>query len=194
MATFIILMLSQPCPYYGLFVMLTVHEGSEFIACDAIFATVMIVLNGVISLCFFGSFKHYEMSFGNEGTNSALGVLTAMATFILVMPIVTTSTPGPDFIKVQLAFTGIACFALYIASLFSQAVSHRDYYLSKAVKQKTHGNTHADRPSNLKTGLSVVLLLISLAVLVGLAEALSPVIESGVRAAGAPKQKSALPS
>jgi Ca2+:H+ antiporter len=70
------------------------HEGSEFIARDAVFATVMIVINGVIGLCIFmGGFKHYEMSFRNEGTNSALAVLTALATFILVMPMVTTSTP-----------------------------------------------------------------------------------------------------
>lgn len=168
--------------------MLAGHDGSEFIARDAVFATVMIVLNGVIGLCIFvGGFKNYEMSFRNEGTNSALGVLTAMATFVLVMPIVTISTPGPNFTNSQLAFAGIACFSLYIAFLFFQTVSHRDYYLPKAVKQKPHIKAHADKPSNLKTGVSAALLLISLAVVVGLAEALNPVIESGVRAAGAPK-------
>jgi Ca2+:H+ antiporter len=108
--------------------MLTGHEGSEFIARDAVFATVMIVMNGVIGLCIFmGGLTHYEMSFRNEGTNSALAVLTTLATFILVMPTVTISTPGPDFTKSQLAFAGIASFALYIAFLFFQTVSHRDY-------------------------------------------------------------------
>ena len=91
--------------------MLSGHEGSEFIARDAVFATVMIVVNGVIGLCIFmGGMKHHEMTFRNEGTNSALAVLTALATFILVMPIVTISTPGPDFTKSQLAFAGIASF------------------------------------------------------------------------------------
>ena len=80
--------------------MLAGNEGSEFIARDAIFATVMIIMNGVIGLCIFvGGLKHHELSFRNEGTNSALAVLTALATFILVMPLVTTSTPGPDFTK-----------------------------------------------------------------------------------------------
>lgn len=168
--------------------MLAGHEGSEFIARDAVFATVMIVMNGVIGLCIFmGGFKHYEMSFRNEGTNSALGVLTAMATFILVMPIVTTSTPGPDFTKSQLAFAGIACFALYLAFLFFQTVSHRDYYLPKAEVHKTNEDTHADKPSNIKTAISVVLLLISLVVVVGLAEALNPAIEAAVKAMDAPK-------
>lgn len=168
--------------------MLAGHEGSEFIARDAVFATVMIVINGVIGLCIFmGGFKHHEMSFRNEGTNSALAVLTALATFILVMPMVTVSTPGPDFTKSQLAFAGIASFALYGAFLFFQTVSHRDYYLPKAEKQKIDSGAHADKPSNLKTSISVLLLLISLGVVVGLAEALNPAIEAGVKAAGAPK-------
>jgi Ca2+:H+ antiporter len=168
--------------------MLSGHEGSEFIARDAVFATVMIVMNGVIGLCIFiGGLKHYEMSFRNDGTNSALAVLTALATFILVMPIVTTSSPGPDFTKSQLAFAGIASFALYIAFLFFQTVSHRDYYLPKAIDKKTDINFHAQKPSNLKTGVSVALLILSLIIVVGLAELLSPAIEAGVKAAGAPK-------
>jgi Ca2+:H+ antiporter len=127
------------------------------------------------------------MSFRNEGTNSALAVLTALATFILVMPIVTVSTPGPDFTKGQLAFAGIASFALYGAFLFFQTVSHRDYYLPKTEDKKTDINFHALKPSNAKTAVSVVLLILSLIVVVGLAELLSPAIEAGVKAAGAPK-------
>jgi len=168
--------------------MLSGHEGSEFIARDAVFATVMIVVNGVIGLCIFmGGFKHYEMTFRNEGTNSALSVLTALATFILVMPIVTISTPGPDFTKSQLAFAGIASFVLYIAFLFFQTISHRDYYLPTVDSLITNANVHADKPSNFKTATSCFLLLISLVTVVGLAEVLSPVIEETVNAAGAPK-------
>lgn len=168
--------------------MLSGQAGSEFIARDAIFATVMIVINGVIGLCIFmGGLKHYEMSFRNEGTNSALAVLTALATFILVLPLVTVSSPGPDFTKSQLAFAGIASFALYGAFIFFQTVSHRDYYLPSVEEQKLDSSIHAEKPSNLKTAVSCVLLLISLIAVVGLAKALSPAIEAGVNAVGAPK-------
>jgi len=168
--------------------MLSGHDGSQFIPRDAVFATVLIVINGVIGLCIFiGGLHHYEMSFRNEGTNSALAVLTALATFILVMPIVTTSSPGPDFTKSQLAFAGIASFVLYAAFLFFQTVSHRDYYLPKTKEKKTDINFHAPKPSNLKTAISVGLLILSLIIVVGLAELLSPAIEAGVEAAGAPK-------
>ena len=168
--------------------MLTGHDGSEFIARDAVFATVMIVINGVIGLCIFvGGLKHHEMSFRNEGTNSALAVLTALATFILVMPMVTVSTPGPDFTKSQLAFAGIASFSLYVAFLLFQTITHRDYYLPKIHGKREDSSEHADKPSNSKTAISAVLLLLSLIAVVGLAEALSPAIEAGVKAAGAPK-------
>jgi len=168
--------------------MLSGHDGSEFIARDAVFATVMIVINGVIGACIFvGGLKNYEMSFRNEGTTSSLAVLTALATFILVMPIVTVSSPGPDFTKSQLAFAGIASFTLYGAFVFFQTVSHRDYYLPRASKQKTDNTVHAAKPSTLKTSMSAIALLVSLVVVVGLAEALSPAIEAGVKAAGAPK-------
>ena len=168
--------------------MLTGHEGSEFIARDTIFATIMIIVNGVIGICIFtGGLKHYELAFRNEGTNSMLAVLIALATFILVMPIVTVSTPGPDFTKSQLAFAGTASFALYLAFLFFQTVSHRDYYLPQTEEKKTDINFHAPKPSNAKTAASAVLLLISLIAVVALAKLLSPSIEAGVAAAGAPK-------
>ena len=168
--------------------MLTGHQGSEFSPRDAVFATVMIVINGVIGLCIFtGGLKRHEVTFRNEGTNSALAVLTALATFILVMPVVTVSTPGPDFTKSQLAFAGIASFTLYIAFLFFQTVSHRDYYLPSEDGTRFDSNVHATKPSNLKTTVSVFLLLVSLVAVVGLAELLSPAIESAVKAASAPK-------
>ena len=103
------------------------------------------------------------------------------------MPIVTTSTPGPDFTKSQLAFAGIASFTLYAAFLFFQTVSHRDYYLPKVEDKKNDINFHAPKPSGLKTAVSVALLIVSLVIVVGLAELLSPAIEAGVNAAGAPK-------
>ncbi|BDX21380.1 ionic antiporter [Polynucleobacter sp. TUM22923] len=169
--------------------MLAGNAGAEFIARDAVFATVMIVLNGIIGLCIFvGGLKHHEMIFRNEGTNSALAVLAALATFTLVMPIVTVSTAGPNFTQGQLAFAGIASLALYIAFVFFQTVTHRDYFLPKLTDQTMSDDSiHAEKPSNLKTLLSCVLLLVCLVLVVTLAKALSPAIEAGVRAADAPK-------
>ena len=168
--------------------MLAGNEGAEVIARDAVFATIMIIMNGVIGMCIFiGGLSHYEMTFRNEGTNSMLAVLTALATFILVLPVVTVSAAGPTFTTSQLAFAGIATLALYTAFLFFQTVSHRDYFLPKAIDRKVDRNLHAEKPSNTKTMVSGVLLFISLIAVVILAKLLSPTIEAAVSAAGAPK-------
>ena len=168
--------------------MIAGKEGSEVIARDAVFATIMIIMNGIIGLCIFiGGLSHHELSFRNEGTNSTLAVLTALATFILVLPIVTVSTPGPTFTTSQLAFAGISTLVLYIAFLFFQTVSHRDYYLPKAKEKKIDSNFHAQKPTNLKTAVSGIILFAALIAVVALAKLLSPTIEAGVQAAGAPK-------
>jgi Ca2+:H+ antiporter len=168
--------------------MLAGNEGAEVIARDAVFATIMIIMNGVIGMCIFiGGLSHYEMTFRNEGTNSMLAVLTALATFILVLPVVTVSAAGPTFTTSQLAFAGIATLALYTAFLFFQTVSHRDYFLPKAIDRKVDRNLHAEKPSNTKTMVSGVFLFVSLIAVVILAKLLSPTIEAAVGAVGAPK-------
>ena len=169
--------------------MLSGHDGSQFIARDAVFAAVMSVANGVVGLCIFlGGLKHRELSFRVEGTNSTLAILAALATFTLVMPVVTTSTPGPDFTKSQLAFAGISSFILYGAFLFFQNISHRDYFLPLDSQKRSDCDVHAEKPSNTKTAISSFLLLLSLIAVVALAKALSPAIEAGVQSVGAPKE------
>ena len=168
--------------------MISKAPGSELIARDTVFAAIMLVANGVIGLCiFFGALKHKDLNFRVEGNNSALAVLMALATFSLVLPIFTTSTPGPDFTQSQLAFAGIASFVLYVTFIFFQVVSHRVYFLPLDSKNQEEVHTHPPVPSNLKTLASGFLLLFSLIAVVVLAEGLSPVVESFVHEIGAPK-------
>lgn len=168
--------------------MISHAPGSELIARDTVFAAIMLVANGVIGLCiFFGALKHKDLNFRVEGNNSALAVLIALATFSLVLPIFTTSTPGPDFTQSQLAFAGIASFTLYVTFIFFQVVSHRVYFLPLDAKDQEEVQGHSPVPSNLKTIVSGFLLLLSLVCVVVLAEGLSPVVESFVHEIGAPK-------
>ncbi len=168
--------------------MLSQSPGSELIARDTVFAAIMLVGNGVIGLCiFFGALKHRDLDFRVEGNNSALAVLVALATFTLVLPIFTTSTPGPDFTKSQLAFAGIASFVLYGTFIFFQVVTHRVYFLppvNGAIEEK---KLNSPKPSLLKTLLSGFLLIVSLVCVVALAKGISPSVESFVNNIGAPK-------
>jgi Ca2+:H+ antiporter len=143
----------------------------------------MIVVNGVIIYVFMGGFKHHEMSFRNEELISACST-DSVSTFILVMPMVTVSTPGPDFTKASY-FAGIALCLIWRLYLSRQSVIAITIFPNQ--NKKTDSDIHADEPSNLKTTVSVFLLLLSLVVVVGLAEALN-LLSKLVKAAGAPKQ------
>src|SRR5579862_3254737 len=56
-------------------IMLAAKEGSDVLARDTVFATVMIVLNGIVGLCLMlGGLRHYEQSFSTDAASAALSV------------------------------------------------------------------------------------------------------------------------
>jgi Ca2+:H+ antiporter len=155
------------------------------LARDTVFATVMIVCNGVVGLCLIaGSMRHHVVAFRVEGTVPALAVLTTLATLTLVVPDFTSATPGPTLSASQLAFVGIVSLVLYAVFVLIQTVRHRDYFLPVG----SHGeDEHAAPPTTSAAVASLALLLVSLVAVVGLAKVLAPLIESAVASAGMPQ-------
>ena len=63
---------------------------------DAIFAVVMIALNGFVGLVLLlGGLRHGEQYYNLEGVNSYLNVIMTLAVLGLVLPNFTTTTGGP---------------------------------------------------------------------------------------------------
>ena len=169
-------------------IMLSADEDGAVIARDAVFATVMIVMNGIIGLSIFlGGLRHRVLSFRLEGVNSSLAVLIALTVLTLIVPNFTTTTSGPTFSNGQLIFAGVLSFVLYGIFIFVQTIRHRDYFLLPNEAELTEPKSHAPIPSNTKTFVSVILLLISLIAVVLLAKALSPSIELAIDTMGAPR-------
>lgn len=169
-------------------IMLSAGADGALIARDSVFAAVMIVMNGVIGISIFlGGLRHHTLSFRVEGTNSSLAVLIALAVLTLVMPNFTTTTPGPTFSNSQLMLAGVLSLVLYGTFVFIQTVRHRDYFLPSHDAALADPEVHAPAPSNTKTAVSVVLLLVSLVAVVLLAKALSPSIEAAIDSVGAPR-------
>lgn len=169
-------------------IMLSAGANGALIARDSVFAAVMIVMNGVVGASIFlGGLRHRILLFRVEGTNSSLAVLIALAVLTLVMPNFTTTTPGPTFSNSQLMLAGVLSLVLYGTFVFIQTVRHRDYFLPTHDAALADPESHAPSPSNAKTALSVVLLLISLVAVVLLAKALSPSIEAAIDRIGAPR-------
>jgi Ca2+:H+ antiporter len=158
-------------------------KGASTLARDTVYATVMIICNGVIGLCLLvGSIRHHVLDFRVEGTTPALSVLIALSTLALVLPGLTTTTPGPSYSSPQLAFAGVCSVALYGVFLFVQTVRHRDFFLAAGGDE----DLPASVPTTRKALVSLGLLLVALVAVVALAKVLSPSIETGVAAIGAP--------
>src|SRR5438093_6801381 len=65
---------------------------------DAIFAVIMIALNGLVGVALLlGGMRHGEQYYNLQGVNSYLDVIMTLAVLGLVFPIFTTSTRGPTF-------------------------------------------------------------------------------------------------
>lgn len=153
---------------------------------DTVYSAVMIICTGVVGICLLvGGLHHHEQSFHISGANSALAALVALAGLSLVLPAFTTSTSVGTYSQSQLAFVALSSLALWAVFVFIQTVRHRDYFLPKA--NAADEDSHAAPPSNTVAWGSFALLVVSLVAVVGLAKQLSPLIEQGVEAAGAPK-------
>ncbi len=162
-------------------------EGASAIARDTVYAAIMIVCNGVVGICLLlGGLRHHEIEFRVDSTSPSLAVLISLAVLVLVLPSFTTTTAGPTFSVSQLAFAGVMSLVLYAAFVFFQTVRHRDYFLPLSTGNNGVEDDHAAPPSVSETWLSLVLLLVCLVAVVGLAKLMAPVIQSGVRAMGAP--------
>jgi Ca2+:H+ antiporter len=165
--------------------MLAGGPSTATLARDTVFATVMIVCNGVVGACVLvGALRHGVIPFRVEGTSPALAVLAALATLVLVLPSFTTTTPGPTLAPSQLVFAGVVSLALYGVFVFVQTVRHREYFLPVAGEDDV---LHAPAVSGRTAMASVGLLLVCLVAVVGLAKTLAPAIEDTVRDVGAPQ-------
>ena len=88
-----------------------------------------------------------------RGTATALSTVLTLTTLSLVLPRFTTSTPGPDFSPVQLAFAAIASLTLYVLFVLVQTVRHRDYFLPPAT-----ADGGPDAEAAAPSGIPLVLL------------------------------------
>ena len=169
----------------ALIVSMMISGGPETagLARDTVFAAVMIVCNAIVGLCLFaGGLRHREQSFQLQGANAALSEIIVLTTLTLIFPNFTS--PGPTFSPPQLIFAAIVSLILYGSFLFVQTFSHRDYFLPA---EGGGEEAHAPPPPNRVALASAGLLLVSLILVVALAKALTPTLEHGIEAVGAPR-------
>jgi Ca2+:H+ antiporter len=174
----------------GLIVSMMTNDtpDSAVVARDTVFSAVIIVTNGILGVCLLvGGLRFRELGFHAGGTSSLLAVLGVLSGLTLILPNYTTSTAGPTYNDAQLIFASGASLALYGCLLFAQTKTHRDYFESPDAGGEAEASPHHARPSLRTTWLGFGGLMLSLTAVIGLAKTLSPAIEKGVGAVGAPR-------
>jgi Ca2+:H+ antiporter len=160
--------------------------GQDALARDTVFATVMIVCNGIVGLCLLaGALRNHVAVFRVEGSSPALAVLIPLTTLSLVLPQFTTTTAGPTYSNLQLAFAGLMSLLLFGVYVFVQTIRHREHFLPVGAAGEGR-DEHGEAPTRHTAVAAFVLLCAALVAVVGLAKTLAPSIEAVVKAIGAP--------
>lgn len=160
---------------------------TSVLARDTIFATIMIVTNGIVSLCLIlGGVKFREQEFQVQGSKTLLVILIALSFFFFVLPNYTSLEKGSFTPAQGIVISGVS-LVLYTLFIIFQTKTHKSYFESASgsitvIEEGSHSDV-----SNTEAWMSFVSLCLSLAAVIGLAKILSPTIEMGLVYFGAPR-------
>ena len=146
---------------------------------DAIFAVIMIALNGLVGLSLMlGGLRYREQHYNIQGVNAYLNVIMALAVLGLVLPNFTTSTSGPTFSTEQGIFFATVSLLLYAVFLLIQTLRHRGYFLDVKETATKHSPHHLARVRS--TGFHALMLLLYLAAVIFLAEKFAVPLDNSI--------------
>ena len=150
-------------------------SAADTVARDTMFATLMMILNGLVGLALIaGALRKREQPFNAQSSSSYLGVTGAICTIGLVLPRFTTSEPGGYMSDQMDFFVAAASFVVYGAFLFLQSSSHRDFFITAREDAQNHVS-HGDL-ANAPLWKSICLLLTALLSVVLLSESLGDLL------------------
>jgi Ca2+:H+ antiporter len=169
-------------------VMYTAQGGSS-LARDAMFAVVMIVLNGMVGLSLLlGGLRYHEQTYNLQGANAFLAVIVPLAVLGLILPNFTTSSPGPTLSPSQAVFLIVMSIGLYGVFLAIQNLRHRNYFVSPESGDVEAGPPHGDGDAceRCSVGYHTLFLLMYLAPLVILSKQMAVPINYAIHEWHAP--------
>ena len=155
---------------------------------DAIFAVIMIALNGFVGLVLLlGGLRHGEQYYNLEGVNSYLNVIMTLTVLGLVLPNFTTTTAGPTFSTEQQIFLVLVSISLYGIFLLIQTMRHRGYFMES--KRAIMAPDSVDHPLHVQsTAFHAPMLVLYLIVVILLAEKFAIPLDNSIEKFGMPQE------
>ena len=158
------------------------------LARDAMFAVIMIALNGLVGLALLlGGLRHREQHYNLQGVNSYLNVIMTLAVLGLVLPNFTTSTSGPTFSTEQEIFLAVMSLSLYAIFLLIQTMRHRRYFMES--KDAVMAANSAHHPLDMRsTAFHAAMLLLYLIAVILLAEKFAIPLDNSIEQFNMPQE------
>ena len=154
-------------------------ENNPTLGRDAIFAVIMIALNGLVGLSLMlGGLRYREQHYNIQGVNAYLNVIMALAVLGLVLPNFTISTSGPTFSTEQEIFFAAVSLLLYAVFLLIQTLRHRGHFLDVKETATKHSPHHLARIRS--TGFHALMLLLYLGAVIFLAEKFAVPLDNSI--------------
>ena len=153
-------------------------QNNPTLARDAMFATLMIVLNGMVGTALLmGALRYWEQEYNLAGTRAFLVVIASLAVFALIIPNYTKTEPDPSQAPYKtLMFAGITIL-FYIVFIIIQTMRHRAFFAEPGGEEVHSGPKHHASGS---LGYHLAMLLVTLAIVVALAEYLAILVDFGI--------------
>jgi Ca2+:H+ antiporter len=154
---------------------------------DAIFAVVMIALNGFAGLCLvIGGLRYREQYYNLQGVNSYLNVIMTLAVLGLVLPNFTTSTSSPTFSTEQEIFLIVMSLLLYAIFLLIQTMRHRRYFVESRETVVAANSAHHPLQT-YSTGFHATMLLLYMVTVILLAKKFAIPLDNSIERFGMPQ-------
>ena len=161
-------------------------QNNPTLARDVMFATLMIVLNGMVGTALLiGALRYWEQECNLAGARSFLVVLSALSIVALVLPKYTETEPSPVeapgkailFIAITVLFYGVF--------IFIQTVRHGAFFADP--EARSDNPPHQTREPTRSLAYHVVMLVLTLLPVVALSEYLAVIVDFGIEDIGLPE-------
>jgi Ca2+:H+ antiporter len=177
----LVLTLSMTAIEVSLLAAIMLHgEANPTLARDAMFATLMIGLNGMVGAALLlGALRYWEQEYNLAGARAFLVVIAALAVFALIIPNYTKTAPDPseDPVKALLFASITVCF--YMVFVIIQTVRHRSFFAEPVGNGHGYRNARNER-TNGSLGAHVSMLAVTLTPIVLLAQFLAIIVDFGI--------------
>ena len=179
----LVLTLSMTVIEVSLLAAIMLHgEANPTLARDAMFATLMIGLNGMVGAALLlGAMRYWEQEYNLAGARAFLVVIASLAVFALIIPNYTKTAPDPSEAPLKAVLFASITVLFYVVFVIVQTMRHRAFFAEPA------GNGHGDHACRAELteargslASHVALLLLTLLPIVLLAQFLAIIVDFGI--------------